>query len=79
MIRKKQAEKLIVLAIFMLGGISASFAEGSAEIEKYPDLEMLEYLGSWETEEGDWFDPLELFELAENSLNTLDEKRRNDD
>jgi len=27
-----------------------------------PDLELLEFLGSWETSDGQWIDPLELAE-----------------
>lgn len=68
-----------MITICLLGGISTSFAEGIADAEQLPDLEMLEYLGSWETEDGKWFDPLELFELAKNSLKTVEENRRADD
>lgn len=68
-----------MIMMCLIGGVSTIFAEESTDAEQLPDLEMLEYLGSWETENGDWFDPLQLFELAENSLNTVDERRRTDD
>ena len=37
---------------------------GAAE-ELAPDMEFLEFLGQWETTEGDWIDPLALKELEE--------------
>lgn len=37
--------------------------EGVKESEE-PSMEMLEFLGSWETEKGQWIDPQELEEIT---------------
>jgi len=63
----------------MCCGIFSSFAADVHEQGQEPDIEMLEYLGSWETENGEWLDPLQLFELAENSLSKEQEKRQSDE
>lgn len=31
-----------------------------SQAEETPDMEMLEYLGNWETENGEYIDPMEL-------------------
>jgi len=35
--------------------------------ETLPDLEFLEFLGSWETQDGDWFDPTQLLNDQEKN------------
>jgi len=37
--------------------------EGSEESEM-PSLELLEFLGDWETDDGEWIDPEELEQIA---------------
>ena len=37
----------------------------AAEVAEAPSLELLEFLGNWETDEGDWQDPLELMKDLE--------------
>lgn len=72
----------MIIMILLLSGISSSFAEDITDVDQLPDLEMLEYLGSWgssETKDGEWFDPMQLFELAEYSIPAENEKRRADD
>lgn len=32
--------------------------------EELPSMELLEFLGEWETEDGEWIDPEELDEIA---------------
>lgn len=32
----------------------------AAEVAEAPSLELLEFLGNWETEKGEWLDPMEL-------------------
>lgn len=46
--------------IFLLCSMSLSFAEEPIKSEAMPSIEFLEFLGEWETEEGDWIDPVEL-------------------
>jgi hypothetical protein len=41
--------------------LSASlFAEEQINNEEVPSMAFLEFLGEWETEEGEWIDPIEL-------------------
>lgn len=35
--------------------------------ETMPDLEFLEFLGSWETQDGSWFDPIQLLNDQEQN------------
>lgn len=50
-----------VCLLVMLG--SPAFAQQPDEAE-LPSLEFLEFLGDWETEDGEWIDPEELEEIA---------------
>ncbi|MCU7933567.1 MAG: hypothetical protein KZQ99_01645 [Candidatus Thiodiazotropha sp. (ex Dulcina madagascariensis)] len=34
--------------------------ERSAGAKELPEMELLEFLGGWNTPQGDWFDPLQL-------------------
>ena len=36
---------------------SSSFAEAQNNSDSLPSMEFLEYLGEWETDEGDWIEP----------------------
>ncbi len=36
-----------------------------------PDLEFLEFLGSWEMEDGQWIDPLELMDQPVSDLDGI--------
>lgn len=42
--------------------------QGFAQDEELPDDDFLEFLGEWESADGDWVDPLEFaeYELAED-------------
>lgn len=39
---------------------SSSFAEEQNNSDSSPTMEFLEFLGEWETDEGDWIDPEDL-------------------
>lgn len=54
----KQPSLLIMLLIFTPNVFAA----------EPPDLELLEFLGSFETGDGEWIDPLELTELSDKDL-----------
>ena len=43
----------------MLAGVAAEEQPAPAQM---PDLDFLEFLGEWETADGDWFDPSTLEE-----------------
>lgn len=49
--------------------------------EQLPTLELIEFLGAWETDRGNWVDPFELPEQAEggdDTRNEGDEQTRDD-
>ena len=37
----------------------------AADVVESPSLELLEFLGNWETKDGEWLDPVELLEELE--------------
>lgn len=37
----------------------------AADAVESPSLELLEFLGNWETKDGEWLDPMELLEELE--------------
>ncbi len=52
--------------LVLLGAVSAAPAdEREQETESGPSMEMLEFLGEWETDRGQWFDPLWLADVAQ--------------
>jgi len=46
--------------MFALCSMSSLFAGEHMADESKPSMEFLEFLGEWETEEGEWIDPVEL-------------------
>ena len=40
--------------------MTSLFAEDQTNNELMPSMAFLEFLGEWETEEGEWIDPMEL-------------------
>lgn len=48
-----------VSGLFLLISL-VPFLSSAAESEQAPTLELLEFLGQWETDEGEWIDPSEL-------------------
>ena len=51
--------RLVLLTMILTAPIAHSQTEQEAEI---PTEELLEFLGEWETEDGEWLDPEELEE-----------------
>ena len=49
-----------VFVILLLCFSSYLFAEDRTSEETKPSIEFLEFLGEWETNEGEWIDPIEL-------------------
>jgi len=69
------AELLTLLfALLFLSIFSLSVAAESKQ-EK-PSTELLEFLGEWETEQGEWFDP---FWILKNIRSKSDKKKEKDD
>jgi hypothetical protein len=62
---KKMFYKVSLCFICLLGSTSLIFAE--EQNDNMPSIEFLEFLGEWETDEGDWVDPatLESEEIGE--------------
>lgn len=57
--------------VLLLGLLnSPAFAQESGpvregtEVAEMPSLELLEFLGDWETDDGEWIDPEELEQIA---------------
>ena len=46
--------------LFFLSFMTSLFAEELMDSETMPSMDFLEFLGEWETEQGEWIDPLEL-------------------
>ena len=59
--------------------MSLLFAEEQENNEELPSMAFLEFLGEWETDQGEWIDPIELEDeefarLIETSIETDNEK-----
>jgi len=52
--------KLGVFFLIMICSTMPLLAEEQVQNEEVPSMDFLEFLGEWETEEGDWIDPVEL-------------------
>lgn len=63
---------MLLLASLPYGGLLAD-----DDIEA-PSLELLEFLGSWETSDGEWIDPIELLEEIEAEQETAKTEEQND-
>lgn len=56
-----------LLAIAVLLGQAAAVASAMAD-EEAPSEEMLEFLGEFQTQDGEWFDPLNLLEVKQSDF-----------
>ncbi len=64
-------------ALFLLlhCSMSSSFAEEQIADEIMPSMAFLEFIGEWETDEGEWVDPLDLErEETGKLIETISEK-----
>jgi hypothetical protein len=48
---------MVAVVILTLSGGRAAASEQNQVPEEQPSMEMLEFLGDWQTREGVWFDP----------------------
>ena len=53
----------LVTVLFLVGMMSAYAQEVNA-----PSTEFLEFLGQWETDDGQWQDPIEMLEIEDADL-----------
>ncbi len=49
-----------VCVLFFICSITSLFADEQIDSETIPSIDFLEFIGEWETEQGEWIDPLEL-------------------
>ena len=57
---KKMQYRASVCFMLMYCSLTPLFAEQQSAEEEIPTMEFLEFLGEWETEEGEWIDPVVL-------------------
>jgi len=76
-----------ILIFFAIGWVPHSCA-GDQEAEpqeiiahetdsQSPSIEMLEFLGEWETEDGDWIDPTQIDNMTSSGQEQGDEEHEN--
>lgn len=56
--------QLITAAILL----SQAVAQAYGSSDEAPSEEFLEYLGEFQTQDGEWFDPLNLLEVKQNEI-----------
>jgi hypothetical protein len=60
----------IILLNLVFAAVAAAADEDSTDM---PSMELLEFLGEFQTEDGEWIDPMELSDMEQS------EKQRNDE
>lgn len=67
-------------SMLLLLSISPLFAEEQTSTESMPSIDFLEFLGEWETEQGEWIDPIEIDDEDFDQLleTTLESKSDNE-
>lgn len=58
---------MFVVLVLMLSGGRAAASESNQKQEEQPSMEILEFLGDWQTREGVWFDPTAREEKQEST------------
>ena len=61
---------LVPVAIFIIL-LSLAFSAKAANDDK-PSMELLEFLGEWQTKDGEWVDPLRFLDINEDDLRQED-------
>jgi len=56
---KKMVYKVSAYYMLLLISMPSLFADEQTNTEVIPTIDFLEFLGDWETEEGEWLDPME--------------------
>lgn len=74
--RVKLMAELLTVFIMLLFLSIFSFSVMADDKQEKPSTELLEFLGEWETEQGEWFDP---FWILKNIRSKTDDKKEKDD
>ena len=77
---KKMVYRVSTYAMLLFLSMTQLFAEEETNTESMPSVEFLEFLGEWETEQGEWLDPVEFENDGLDQLieTTLESKSDND-
>lgn len=70
--------KQITCVIFSLVGLLVP-VNIYAETEAQPDLDFLEFLADWQSDQGEWIDPLEVQDMAQNEHSLPSTEAQSDD
>ncbi len=57
---KKMVCRLSACFLLFICSMASIFAEEQMNSEEMPSIAFLEFLGEWETDDGEWIDPVEL-------------------
>ncbi len=55
---------VLLLGLLNSPGLAQEPGREGTEESEMPSLELLEFLGDWETEDGEWIDPEEMEQIA---------------
>ena len=69
---------LIPIALFIVL-ISIAFESNAASGGDNPSMELLEFLGEWQTKDGDWIDPMRFLDIQEEDFEKATSKKVNVD
>ena len=69
--------RLFLVAMVVLMNMSAFIARGAEQDP--PSIELLEFLGEWETQDGNWVDPTEFKDVVLPIEEQNDEEQRKDE
>ncbi|MCI0508001.1 MAG: hypothetical protein L0Z73_18095 [Gammaproteobacteria bacterium] len=58
---------LIPLALFVIL-LGIVFDANAADDDASPSMELLEFLGEWQTKDGEWVDPMRFLDVSEKDL-----------
>lgn len=77
---KKMAYRPSAFAVLLFLSMTQLIAEEVTNTESMPSVEFLEFLGKWETEQGEWLDPVEFENEGLDQLieTTLESKANNE-
>lgn len=68
----------IPIALFIVL-LSFAFESKAADEQDTPSMELLEFLGEWQTKDGDWVDPMRFLDVQEDDLKTATSEKVNVD
>ena len=60
-------DKNIIILLYCLSGCLLPVGI-QANSDEQPDLEFLEFLAEWQSDQGEWIDPLQMQDLAQNEI-----------